>query len=1184
MKHFYACCALIGVLLVGSFYSASAQNTCGSPTVVTQASLPYTATTVTTCGTGNDYTSGNTPGCASTDIRSGEEIVYSITPTSNICIDIVITNPSTGGAGIIVTDSCPTQAGGECLDNDNSLSTSGDSLMNLPLRAGHPYYILLGRSTCFTFDILIRESSTLIADLGKTCCNPTPMALPFSQDNLTTGGFEDDYSASEICQSAGLGNNAADYDRVWSYVSAGNECMDIKIVRDSASTEDTRAGVWVTYETCPKDPSINCIGGADQDGQTYPDDTCLAAAATLTAAGTYYIIVATSGNPDSMIFDMDITLAAITSTGLDCSAPIVIGSLPYTVTGATTCCMADDYDENDTCQTSYMEGQDVIYTYTATGAETLGLDLTNTDGNADMGIAVLTDCPNAVGATCIASDGSTNGGTPLQAALPGAGTYYIVVGSDDDLECSRYDLFITSVNTDGDTCGNEIVIASLPYNVTNHTTCGKGNEFTSSMACTSSYMAGDDVIYSFTSGGNECLSVTVPNGSVSEGSDIGLFLLDGCPADGATSCLAEESELNSNGQNDGVSLQYTISAAGTYYIVVANRSTNPCMFFDLNVATSSPVSPGATCADPQVIGGLPYSVTNQTTFCSVIDYDNTDACADIHMDGEDFIYSYTPGSNQCIVATIDNTDSDAGLFILDGCPDAGATCLGAANGSTATVTANLTSGTTYYLVVARDTTGGEPLEVSYDLTITSPATGSAGYDCSTPQTIGSIPYTNTGLSTCCYGDDYDNTDACGSAFMNGDDYVFDYTPTAAGCIDVTVSNTGGNTVGVFIVDACPDAGGATCMGNASGTNPTASATLASGTTYYIVVSTNGTPQCTQFDISVSSSASGDGTNDFYGAATMIYGPTPTTITGLSLATATTDIPGDFAPPTFPCGVVLINRWYAFEATATTVDFVLYTTGVAMPTGIVFEHDGCCDNFVVRSNFDCPIGGPAVRNFTATGLTIGETYLVHIDGNTNSEFDLEVTNNIAGNPLPVELLTFTGTNKGSYNLLEWSTASELNTDYFIIERRTSDDEWASIGTVVAASRSTQVQEYSLRDNEPPVGMAYYRLKSVDQDGDVQESKIVALKNYPEGGQLVVEGIYPNPTTGLVHFDISSLAETADLHMELRDNSGRLIMQHQPTVVRGDNELLVDMSEVARGTYTCIIRTDTEIVDVTQIVRQ
>ena len=170
-------------------------------------------------------------------------------------------------------------------------------MKNLPLTAGHEYFILLGRSTCFTFDILIRQSSTAIADLGKTCCNPMPMVIPFSQDNLTTGGFDDDYGSNDVCSGAGFGNNVADYDRVWSYVSAGSECIDIVLDRDSVNTVDPRGGVWITYESCPYDPNINCIGGTDQEDQVWPTNREFGVSVALTNAGTYYIFVASWVTP-----------------------------------------------------------------------------------------------------------------------------------------------------------------------------------------------------------------------------------------------------------------------------------------------------------------------------------------------------------------------------------------------------------------------------------------------------------------------------------------------------------------------------------------------------------------------------------------------------------------------------------------------------------------------------------------------------------------------------------------------------------------------------------------------------------------------------------------------------------------------------------------------------------------------
>jgi hypothetical protein len=106
-------------------------------------------------------------------------------------------------------------------------------------------------------------------------------------------------------------------------------------------------------------------------------------------------------------------------------------------------------------------------------------------------------------------------------------------------------------------------------------------------------------------------------------------------------------------------------------------------------------------------------------------------------------------------------------------------------------------------------------------------------------TVNTTTYSNTGLTTCGFGDDFSSTDACGSSYMGGDDYVIVYTPTTTGNIDITLSNTG-TWVGLFVTDLCPNNAGATCISSntASGGNPSITGlSVTAGTTYYITVST-----------------------------------------------------------------------------------------------------------------------------------------------------------------------------------------------------------------------------------------------------------------------------------------------------------------------------------------------------------
>lgn len=123
--------------------------------------------------------------------------------------------------------------------------------------------------------------------------------------------------------------------------------------------------------------------------------------------------------------------------------------------------------------------------------------------------------------------------------------------------------------------------------------------------------------------------------------------------------------------------------------------------------------------------------------------------------------------------------------------------------------------------------------------------------CSNAEVIGSLPYTYTG-ATCNMCDNYSSANACGSSYLNGDDFVFKYTPSVD--IDIQVDITAAQTYsGVIISEDCPDVG--TCVGTVtSGSGYSSSGgpfSLTAGTSYYIVVSTYPSPQClTDFTIDI----------------------------------------------------------------------------------------------------------------------------------------------------------------------------------------------------------------------------------------------------------------------------------------------------------------------------------------------
>ena len=146
----------------------------------------------------------------------------------------------------------------------------------------------------------------------------------------------------------------------------------------------------------------------------------------------------------------------------------------------------------------------------------------------------------------------------------------------------------------------------------------------------------------------------------------------------------------------------------------------------------------------------------------------------------------------------------------------------------------------------------------------------AQQDCSTAVDVSTLPYSATGLTTTGAVNDYSDTDACESASMNNEDYVFSITPTEDIQINVELINTEiisegityATNIGLFIIEGCPDAT-STCVQSVDATaNPSLTdVDLSSGITYYIIVSSEnallGDATNVDFDINITKNALDD---------------------------------------------------------------------------------------------------------------------------------------------------------------------------------------------------------------------------------------------------------------------------------------------------------------------------------------
>ena len=134
------------------------------------------------------------------------------------------------------------------------------------------------------------------------------------------------------------------------------------------------------------------------------------------------------------------------------------------------------------------------------------------------------------------------------------------------------------------------------------------------------------------------------------------------------------------------------------------------------------------------------------------------------------------------------------------------------------------------------------------------------------------------------------------------------------------------------------------------------------------------------------------------------------------------------------------------------------------------------------------------------------------------------------PLPVGLVAFTARREGPVILLTWSTAHELNNDYFSVERSADGRAFAELGRIMGAGTSASQRTYSYSDEHPLTALAYYRLRQVDYAGQATYSMAVAVAPPQRPANWLVTTASPR------HYRIQA-ALGPDSHFTVLDLLGR-----------------------------------------------
>jgi hypothetical protein len=168
-------------------------------------------------------------------------------------------------------------------------------------------------------------------------------------------------------------------------------------------------------------------------------------------------------------------------------------------------------------------------------------------------------------------------------------------------------------------------------------------------------------------------------------------------------------------------------------------------------------------------------------------------------------------------------------------------------------------------------------------------------------------------------------------------------------------------------------------------------------------------------------------------------------------------------------------------------------------------------------------------------------------------------------LPIELISFNAISINDEVGLTWVTASELNNDFFTIERlNLEDDKFDQIATVKGSGTINETRSYQAYDFAPRTGKNYYRLKQTDLDGQFSYSKIVMV-DFQVPDEVV--SIYPNPTNQeTITVWVKQLKPGQQVPLQIRSAMGAQAFSKTFTAdTNGNIKTLIEVDKWAQGLY-------------------
>lgn len=256
-------------------------------------------------------------------------------------------------------------------------------------------------------------------------------------------------------------------------------------------------------------------------------------------------------------------------------------------------------------------------------------------------------------------------------------------------------------------------------------------------------------------------------------------------------------------------------------------------------------------------------------------------------------------------------------------------------------------------------------------------------------------------------------------------------------------------------------------------------------------------------------------------------------------------------------------------------------GEATPSDLVVTHYSGPneDCFQQNNSYEYPGPGTGIPTLITDvkAINMGSSNMFYVEFQVPGDGEIGV--HLQQTVLPVELSSFTGTIVDAVNHLKWITETEKNVAWHILERSADGVMWSEIHRVAGQKNSSAPNQYSFDDTRP-LAKSFYRLRSVDLDGQMALSSIVVLTRQL---MLEIDKVYPSPTSDRLYLNFSTPEET-DLLVRVTDVNGQLVLEQQIYAQKGRQSTTLSLQSLPAGVYLLSMSDGNNALAPVRIVKQ